>query len=116
MLAPFSGVQFDSRVVARTTDEAGEASLELRLPLTVADLSTFSSLQDSLLFPHVSHVRAALLGSCQAEESAGVGNAARVRSPHLRSAKWRMRHFFEIDGKHIPPQEVSMSRPRFSGL
>ncbi|KAL8275846.1 hypothetical protein Esti_000409 [Eimeria stiedai] len=91
------GVQFDTRVAIRSANGSGEATLELRLPLTVADLSTFSSARESLLFPHVSHVRAALLGNDQAEVSARDAEAADAHVGRLRSTKWRMRHFFESD-------------------
>ncbi|KAL8433186.1 hypothetical protein ACSSS7_004074 [Eimeria intestinalis] len=93
----FEGVRFDSRVAIRSANLSGEATLELRLPLTVADLSTFSSARESLLFPHVSHVRAALLGNDQAEVSARDAKAVDAHVARLRSTKWRMRHFFEGD-------------------
>lgn len=86
-----SGVQFDSNVTARSTSPSGEASLELRLPLTVADLSTFSSRRDSLLFPHISQVRGALVGGCQTD--ADNDNDGEDWGPQLRSTKRRIRHF-----------------------
>ncbi|KAL8456053.1 hypothetical protein Emag_000128 [Eimeria magna] len=99
------GVQFDNRVAVRSANGSGEATLELRLPLTVADLSTFSSSRECLLFPHVSYVRAALLGNDQAEASARDAEAAEAHVARLRSTKWRMRHFLESDGTDKAFQE-----------
>ncbi|KAL8453089.1 hypothetical protein Emed_000959 [Eimeria media] len=99
------GVQFDNRVAVRSANGSGEAILELRLPLTVADLSTFSSSREALLFPHVSNVRAALLGNDQAEVSARDAETADAHVARLRSTKWRMRHFFESDGADKALQE-----------
>ncbi|OEH77676.1 hypothetical protein cyc_08027 [Cyclospora cayetanensis] len=88
------GVQFDSRVAVRSTKASNEVLLSLRLPLSVVDLSTFSAC-DSLLFPHISYVRAALLGSGHAE-TAEEKDIADWRT-QLRSTKRRMRHFLEAD-------------------
>lgn len=91
MRLPASGVQFDNNVAARSTTPSGEAFLELRLPLTVADLSTFTSRRDSLLFPHISQVRAALAGGCHADADNDI--EGEDWETQLRSAKRRMRHF-----------------------
>ncbi|KAL8428234.1 hypothetical protein Efla_005336 [Eimeria flavescens] len=103
------GVQFDSRVAIRSAAGSSEATLELRLPLTVADLSTFSGSREALLFPHVSHVRAALLGSDQSELSSGDAEAADAHVARLRSTKWRMRHFFGNED----PAKANEERQKF---
>ncbi|CDJ62433.1 hypothetical protein, conserved [Eimeria necatrix] len=84
-------VQYDDSVAVRSNDSSGEASLELRLPLTVADLSTFSTGRDSLLFAHVSQIRAALLGSYSAETRPHDDEGD--SGTQLRSTKQLMRHF-----------------------
>lgn len=78
-------------MAVRSNDSSGEASLELRLPLTVADLSTFSTGRDSLLFAHVSQIRAALLGSYSAETRPHDDEGD--SGTQLRSTKQLMRHF-----------------------
>lgn len=89
------GVKFGAQVVVRSTDRLGEEVFELRLPLTVTDLSTFSSIRDSLLFPHVSHVSAALFGNVQSDTASQEGDASDWQLPQSRSTNWLTENFFE---------------------